>query len=70
MNKIIRTIKHPGKILLKLDNLNLIRLSDKFFIKLRFKIIMGYKLNLSEPKTFNEKLNWLKLYDRRDIYIQ
>lgn len=29
---------------------------------------MGYKLNLQAPQTFNEKLNWMKLYDRRPEY--
>jgi len=29
---------------------------------------MGKKLNLDNPKTFNEKLQWLKLYDRNPLY--
>jgi hypothetical protein len=29
---------------------------------------MKKKLNLTKPRTFNEKLQWLKLYDRRKIY--
>ncbi len=29
---------------------------------------MGYKLDLKNPKTFSEKLQWLKLYDRRPEY--
>jgi hypothetical protein len=29
---------------------------------------MGYKLDLKNPQTFNEKLNWLKLYNRSKIY--
>lgn len=32
------------------------------FIKKQFKNTLGYDLNISEPKTFNEKLQWLKLY--------
>jgi len=30
----------------------------------------GKKLDLMNPKTFNEKLQWLKLYDRRPEYIK
>lgn len=30
----------------------------------------GKKLNLKDPKTFNEKLQWLKLYDRQPQYSQ
>ena len=29
---------------------------------------MGYPLNLKDPKTFNEKLQWLKLYNRNPEY--
>ena len=43
-------------------------LPDKLFLQLLFPLRMGYKLNLSKPKTFSEKLQWLKLYDRRPIY--
>ena len=43
-------------------------LSDKTYLKLTFKKKMGYRLRLEKPVTFNEKLQWLKLYDRKDIY--
>ena len=29
---------------------------------------MDYSLNLEDPKTFNEKLQWLKLHDRQPVY--
>ena len=31
-------------------------------IKKQFKEALGYELNLENPKTFNEKIQWLKLY--------
>lgn len=68
--KIFKVIKHPSLILLKLDKMNLIRLSDKKFLELRFLSEMGSKLNLDNPQTFNEKLQWLKLYDRNPKYTQ
>ena len=43
-------------------------LEDIEFIKLLFKALMGYKLPIEDPKTFNEKLQWLKLYDRKPEY--
>lgn len=43
---------------------------DRLFLKLRFPIGTGYKLNLKNPKTFNEKLQWLKLYDRKQEYTE
>ncbi|WP_106460393.1 ATP-grasp fold amidoligase family protein [Anaerococcus sp. Marseille-P3915] len=39
----------------------------KFLVKL-FDASMGYGLNLYNPTTFNEKLQWLKLYNRRPEY--
>ena len=41
---------------------------DKWFLQVKFYKYMGYKLNLKNPKTFNEKLQWLKLYDRNPLY--
>lgn len=43
-------------------------LSDEEFLKLKFKENTGKELNLENPQTFNEKLQWLKLYDRNPIY--
>lgn len=41
---------------------------DETIIKKMFRLKMGYDLDLSNPKTFNEKLQWIKLYDRRPEY--
>ena len=43
-------------------------LSDKTFIKIEYRNRMRKKLNLKTPQTFNEKLQWLKIYDRKPIY--
>lgn len=43
-------------------------LPDKTFLKLAYRLKFGKKLDLDNPKTFNEKIQWLKLYDRKDIY--
>ena len=45
-------------------------LGDAKYIKLMFRALTGSKLNLNNPTTFNEKLQWLKLYDRRSIYTE
>lgn len=42
---------------------------DEWFLKVMWKKCMGYKLDLKHPQTFNEKLQWLKLYDRNPLYI-
>lgn len=43
---------------------------DKRLIQLKFKWHMGYAINLKNPKTLNEKINWLKLYDRTSLHTQ
>jgi hypothetical protein len=43
-------------------------LPDKFFLRIIFKAIMGYWPDFKNPKTFNEKLQWLKIYDRNSNY--
>lgn len=43
-------------------------LPDELYLKLQFRAQMGKKLNLENPKTFNEKLQWLKLHDRKPQY--
>ena len=60
---IIQVSKYP--IFNKLVSL----LPDKYFIKLKwYGRRMPYKLNLRKPKTYSEKLQWIKLYDRNPLY--
>lgn len=39
-------------------------------IKLTYRIEMGKKLNISKPKTIDEKIQWLKLYDKNPLKTQ
>ncbi|MEI3019647.1 ATP-grasp fold amidoligase family protein [Ruminococcus sp.] len=41
---------------------------DEKFLRCKFKVCLGCELDLDTPKTFNEKLQWLKLYDRKPEY--
>ena len=43
-------------------------LPDKQFLQLKYRLKMKKKLDLKNPKTFNEKIQWLKLYDRKPEY--
>lgn len=54
------------KALMKFSKL----LSDKTYLKMKFKQSTGENLNLKNPKTFNEKLQWLKLYARKNEQIK
>lgn len=44
--------------------------SDENYLKLMYRVFMGKSLNLKNPKSFNEKMQWLKLYDRKPQYTQ
>ena len=43
---------------------------DAMFLRLLFPLKVGYKLDLNNPTTFNEKLQWLKLYDRKPEFVK
>lgn len=73
MNKYVRKIKNfcedktiRFSYLTKLGIFN--GMSDEMFLKLKYKNVFGKKLDLENPKTFNEKLQWLKLYNRKPEY--
>ena len=42
--------------------------SDALYLKLKYYVNFRKTLNLENPKTFNEKIQWLKLHDRRPEY--
>lgn len=66
------TKDNPWRIVLYLNYLGFFRfLSDKTCIKLFYRArLNGKRLNLKNPQTFNEKIQWLKLYDRKPEYTQ
>ena len=41
---------------------------SKYYLQMVYMYKMGKRLNLKNPQTFNEKLQWLKLYDRKPEY--
>ena len=43
-------------------------LPDELYLKSRFRLGVGYWPNFENPKSFTEKINWLKLHDRKSAY--
>lgn len=43
---------------------------DELYIMIDHFLAMGQWPNLKNPRTFNEKLQWLKLHDKREEYTQ
>lgn len=69
MNRIFNVLTNPNRLLAAIWARIGSRLSDETYLKIRFKLIFGKPLHLTNPKTFNEKLNWLKIYYRRPEYV-
>lgn len=44
------------------------KMDDESFLKMAYKRKFGKELDLKNPVTFNEKLQWLKLHDRKPEY--
>lgn len=43
-------------------------MDDEAYLKRKYKACMGKEIHLDSPQTFNEKLQWLKLHDRKPEY--
>jgi len=44
--------------------------TDKAYLDYKFNEVFGHSVNWKNPVTFNEKMQWLKLYDRNPLYTQ
>lgn len=64
--KRIAYIKNLYKDILK----DIERIDDEFYLRSLFEAKLGYKLDLENPRSLCEKLQWLKLYDRNPLYTK
>ena len=68
MQSVVTYIRNPKKLLsamvVKLNWL----FPDALYLKIRYYLYFGKRLNLKAPKTFSEKIQWLKLYNRKPEY--
>lgn len=71
INKILKYIRYPYKIVDYFGSRGRLKwIPDKPYLKIVYRARMGRKLNIENPVTYNEKLQWLKLYDRNPDYIK
>lgn len=71
IKKLIKGIKNPQLITLYILNFKIFRIiPDRLYLNIKYKLKIGKKLDAVDPKTFNEKLQWLKLFDRKPEYTQ
>ncbi|WP_350022544.1 ATP-grasp fold amidoligase family protein [Turicibacter sanguinis] len=69
VNRIIKGFKNPKRVVLYLLNINICKIiPDKLFLRLKYRLRIEKKLDLDNPKSFNEKIQWLKINDRKSEY--
>lgn len=67
--RVRKAINKPALLLDHIVEKYLSWLPDKTYLSFRYRLRIHRKMNWKDPKTYNEKLNWLKLHDHRPVYI-
>lgn len=71
MASISKLIKNPAKIVYIFDRLGMSKLiPDRLYLKIKYRASMERKLDLKKPQTYTEKLQVLKLYNRKPEYTK
>ena len=75
MSNIVKLLKTPKLLTWERFRLKMLLTfpylySDRKFLEEKFRLLMGYELDLDNPRSFSEKLQWLKLNDKRPEYTQ
>jgi len=69
LRTLVKLLKNPQELKYQVINkYPWIIKDDRKYIEFIWKHRMSYPLNLDNPTTYNEKLQWMKLYDRRPEY--
>jgi len=69
MGKLNKVINNPLLIFSKALNFKVFHIiSDEKYLKMKYFFRTQKKLNLKNPELYNEKLQWLKLNDRKSFY--
>lgn len=55
------------RVIMKMNELG-IHFPNKFYISKYYRFLVGENIDWNNPKKFNEKINWIKLYDQRPVY--
>lgn len=71
IKKLKKIIYNPDLLLSWTINKGILKwIKDETCLKIKYKAALNQKLNIDNPQTFNEKLQWLKLYDRNPEYTK
>lgn len=69
LTQLTKVIRHPRILLSRIVMLEAVskRLSDVTYLKWVYFLRTGKRLDLDHPKTFNEKVQWLKLHNTSEV---
>lgn len=70
LTKITKYFKDPLTIVLRELCKHPSLFNDEQYVRIKYRFRMGRRLNLDNPQTYNEKLQWLKLYNHNPQYTQ
>ena len=73
MSKLLKAILHPSLIkewffYKKMHGKSGEKIPDEKYLEILFRHKNGFDLNLKKPTLFSEKMQWLKLFDRKSLY--
>lgn len=68
MSDFSKYIKDPSKLVISLMKRCSRLIPDKLFVRWEFRLKLKYYPDLKNPKTLQEKIQWLKLYDHNPLY--
>ena len=69
INKIKAFMKHPEYLITSPAAKGYLDwVPDELYLKILFRVILKEKCNLKNPVSYNEKMQWLKLNDRKPEY--
>lgn len=69
MTKLMKLVNNPSLLYILAAEHGLTNwISDEAHLKMMYRASLGAKLDLKNPVTFNEKLQWLKIHDHNPLY--
>ena len=69
--ELLQLLKTPRKTIFLLSEHGYFSwMDDEKYLKMVYKSLTGKEMDLKEPKTFTEKIQWLKLHDHQERYVE
>ena len=70
LNKFYKALRNPWLLIAFISRKLNIIYSDKLYLTIQYKALLGKWINWKDPQLYQEKLQWLKVYDRKPCYTK